>query len=269
MMRIRGVLIDTHAHLEMSGDIREVVDRATNNSVDTIIAVSSDLDSSRRSIELANTFPNVYCAVGIHPHEASIVNDEVFKELVSLASGKGVVAIGETGLDYHYLNSPRGHQIESFKQHIEISTILNLPLVIHIRDAFEDVIEVLRETDSTNSGGVIHCFTGDYESAEKFIELGFYISFSGIVTFKNAEELRDAAKKIPRDRILIETDSPYLAPVPFRGKKNEPAYVQYVAEKIAEIRGTSFDEIAEITTSNAVDLFKFNNAPISNTSLAN
>jgi len=263
------VLIDTHAHLEMSGDVREVIERATSNSVVTIIAVSSDLDSSRKSIELANTFPGIYCTVGIHPHEAASINEELCNELVSLASERRVVAIGETGLDYHYLNSPRENQIASFKRHIEISVNLDLPLIIHIREAFEDIIDILRERRSSSSRGVIHCFTGDYETAEEFIELGFYISFSGIVTFKNAEGLREAAKRIPVDKILIETDSPYLAPVPFRGKRNEPAYVKYVAEKIAEIRGTSFDEIAQITTSNANNLFKFNNISSLSTSKAN
>jgi len=255
-MTNRVVLIDTHAHLEVIDSISEVLDRALERGVETVIAVSSDLESSRRSIELSNSFHTVYSAVGIHPHEASSFNDTVFSQLESLVGEKRVKAIGETGLDYHYLHSTRESQIMSFKNHIVLAIKYDLPLIIHIREAFEDVLDILSEPDSSNARGVIHCFTGDYEKAKGFIDLGFFVSFSGIVTFKNADEARDAARRIPLDRMLIETDSPYLAPVPYRGKRNEPAYVVHVAEKIAELRGTSYERIAGITTSNAKELFK-------------
>jgi len=255
-MTNRVVLIDTHAHLEVIDSISEVLDRALERGVETVIAVSSDLESSRRSIELSNSFHTVYSAVGIHPHEASSFNDTVFSQLESLVGEKRVKAIGETGLDYHYLHSTRESQIMSFKNHIVLAIKYDLPLIIHIREAFDDVLNILSELDSSNARGVIHCFTGDYEKAKGFIDLGFFVSFSGIVTFKNADEARDAARRIPLDRMLIETDSPYLAPVPYRGKRNEPAYVVHVAEKIAELRGTSYERIAGITTSNAKELFK-------------
>jgi TatD DNase family protein len=255
-MTNRVALVDTHAHLEVIDSISDVIDRASKNGVEAVVAVSSDLDSSRRIIEISNSFPTVYCAVGIHPHEASSFNEGALAQLANLVSEKRVKAIGETGLDYHYSHSNRESQIISFTHQIGLAMEFDLPVIIHIREAFEDVLNILRKPGFSNSRGVIHCFTGDYETAKGFMDLGFFISFSGIVTFKNAENVRDAAKRIPFDRMLIETDSPYLAPVPFRGKRNEPAYVIHVAEKIAELRGTSYEKIAEITTINAKELFK-------------
>ena len=255
-MTNRAVLVDTHAHLEVVESVSEVIDRAFKNGVETVVAVSSDLDSSRRTIEISNSFHTVYSAVGIHPHEASSFDESALAQLANFVSEKRVKAIGETGLDYHYSHSNRESQIISFTDHIGLSIQFDLPLIIHIREAFSDVLNILRKPDFSNARGVIHCFTGDYETAKGFIDLGFFVSFSGIVTFKNAENVRDAAKRIPLDRMLIETDSPYLAPVPFRGKRNEPAYVIHVAEKIAELRGMSYEEIAEITTINANELFK-------------
>lgn len=255
-MTNRAVLVDTHAHLEVVESISEVIDRAFKNGVETVVAVSSDLDSSRRTIEISHSFQTVYSAVGIHPHEASSFNESALAQLASFVSEKRVRAIGETGLDYHYSHSNRESQIMSFTNQIGLSIQSDLPLIIHIREAFSDVLNILRRPDFSNARGVIHCFTGDYETAKGFIDLGFFISFSGIVTFKNAENVRDAAKRIPLDRMLIETDSPYLAPVPFRGKRNEPAYVIHVAQKIAELRGTSYEKIAEITTINAKELFR-------------
>jgi TatD DNase family protein len=255
-MTNRAVLIDSHAHLEIIESISEVIDRASKNGVESVVAVSSDLDSSRRTIEISNSFHSVYSAVGIHPHEASSFSESALAQLANFVSEKRVRAIGETGLDYHYSHSNRESQIMSFTNQIGLSIQSDLPLIIHIREAFSDVLNILRRPDFSNARGVIHCFTGDYETAKWFIDLGFFISFSGIVTFKNAENVRDAAKRIPLDRMLIETDSPYLAPVPFRGKRNEPAYVIHVAQKIAELRGTSYEKIAEITTINAKELFR-------------
>jgi TatD DNase family protein len=250
------VLIDSHAHLDGFEDIIQVVQRARDNGVEKIIAVSSDLTSSKRTVEVASSFPTVFAAVGIHPHEASSFTAESFSEIEKLARVKKVVAIGETGLDYHYMNSPPDVQINSFREHVRLAKRLQIPVIVHVREAFDEVYQILEEERAEKS--VIHCFTGNYEIAKKYIELGFHISFSGMVTFKNAEDVRGAAKNIPLEMALVETDSPYLAPIPFRGKKNEPAYVKYVAEKIAEVRGVSFREIAEKTTANAEKLFMLN-----------
>lgn len=251
------MLIDTHAHLEMLEGIPEIIQRAKDSGVERIVAASSDLPSSKRSLEISRNFPGVFVAVGIHPHEASSLSDEVFCEIESLAAEQRVLAIGETGLDYHYMHSPREAQIYSFRRHIELAKRARLPLVIHVRDAHEDVLKVLRGESTRDIGAVIHCFTGDYRTAKEYVDEGFYISFSGIITFKNAEDIREAARKIPIESILVETDSPYLAPIPFRGRKNEPAYVKYVAQKIAELRGVSFEEMEEKTTDNAKNLFSF------------
>ncbi len=259
------MLIDTHAHLEMLEGISGVIERARDAGLERIVAVSSDLISSKKSLGIAKDYPIVYAAVGVHPHEASSFNEEVLSDIEYLGTEQKVVAIGETGLDYHYTHSPRDIQISSFRKHIELAKKLNLPLIIHVRDAHDDVLKIIKEEDAWETMGVIHCFTGDYETAKRYIDEGFYISFSGIVTFKNADEIREAARKIPIERMLIETDSPYLAPIPFRGKRNEPSYVKYVAEKIAELRGVSPGKIEEETTTNAKNLFIFepSEAPIS------
>jgi TatD DNase family protein len=252
------MLIDTHAHLEMLEGVPEVIQRAEEAGLEKIVAVSSNLTSSEKTVDIAKNFPMVFAAVGIHPHEASTMNDQVFSEIERLArERKKVVAVGETGLDYHYMHSPREVQVSSFVKQIDLANRLALPLVVHVRDAHDDVIKVLKEQNRNNLKAVIHCFTGNYETAMKYIEMGYYISFSGIITFKNAEEIREAATKIPIEKMLIETDSPYLAPVPYRGKKNEPAYVKAIAQKIAELRGISFEEIEEETTANAKNLFSF------------
>jgi TatD DNase family protein len=179
----------------------------------------------------------------------------VLAEIEKLAGGDKVVAVGETGLDYYYMNSGKDAQVSSLAAHIGIACRADLPVVIHVREADADLLDVLRTEKVSERAGVIHCFTGNYETARRYIDLGFYISFSGIATFRKSEEIRDAAKKIPGDRLLIETDSPYLAPVPLRGKSNEPAYVKYVAETIAGVRGVPVEELAEMTSENAERLF--------------
>jgi TatD DNase family protein len=250
------MLNDSHAHLEMLEGVPEVIQRAGEAGLEKIVAVSSDLTSSEKTVDIAENFPIVFAAVGIHPHEASTMNDQMLSKIEKLArERKKVVAIGETGLDYHYMHSPRAVQVSSFVKQIELANRLALPLVVHVRDAHDDVIKILEEMGNKLKA-VIHCFTGNYETAIKYIEMGCYISFSGIITFKNAEEIREAATKIPIEKMLIETDSPYLAPVPYRGKKNEPAHVKSVAQKIAELRGISFEEIEQKTTANAKNLFR-------------
>lgn len=254
---IRDVVIDTHAHLEMIEDVSQVIQRAIDAGIEKIVAVSSDLSSSNRTVEIASDHQIVSAAVGIHPHEASESTDETLEEIEKLAKEQKVVGIGETGLDYHYMHTPREVQLNSFRKQIDIAKRLSLPLIVHVREAHEDALQVIKEENAWETMGVIHCFTGDYEAARKYIDEGFYISFSGIVTFKNSENIREAARKIPIERMLIETDSPYLTPAPFRGKKNEPSYVKYVAEKIAELRGVHSEKIEEETTINAKNLFIF------------
>ena len=191
----------------------------------------------------------------MHPHAAATGDAPTLSAIEELAGSPGVVAIGETGLDYFYMNSDKETQIRSFTGQIAIARRRELPIVIHVRDADKDLIGILKSEDVSEKKGVIHCFTGNYETAKRYLDLGFYISFSGIVTFKKSDELRAAAAGVPADRILIETDSPYLAPVPFRGKPNEPAYVRHVAETVAELRGLKTEELARLTSENATRLF--------------
>jgi len=249
------MLIDSHAHMGSLESIDTAINNARENSVSVIINMSSDYNSAIQTVDLVNNYPEVYGAVGIHPHEASSYNEKVFSDISELADYKKIVAIGETGLDYYYDFSSREIQKESLQQHINLSIKLGKPVIIHMRDSDEDVKKIIKDNECDELNGVMHCFTADYESALYFIDMGFYISFSGILTFKRSEELREVARKLPLDRILIETDSPYLAPVPYRGKKNEPAYVRYVAEKLAEIRGEKFEKIAEYTSHNTKQLF--------------
>jgi len=252
------MLTDTHAHLTSLEDPEGAITRAEQNGVTRIISISSDLPSAESTLEITEKHHNIYAAVGVHPHAAKSTTGEIIEEFEKLAKNHEVVAIGETGLDYFYMNSEKESQIESLVEHIGLARRMMLPLVIHVRDADQDLTELLRTENVSDRTGVIHCFTGNYDTAKIYLDMGFYISFSGIATFKKSEEIRDAAKKIPGDRILIETDSPYLAPVPHRGKKNEPAYVKHVAETIADVRGVKLDELAEITSANADSLFNLN-----------
>lgn len=251
------MLIDTHAHIDSLEDLQGAIARAEAAGVGRIVAVSSDLPSSERTNTIGEEYDIVYTAVGVHPHEAMSFSEEVFARLKTLARERKVVAVGETGLDYHYMHSPAEIQRESFRAHIRLARSLKLPIIVHVRDAHEDALTILKEENAWESMGVIHCYTGDYETAKRYMDEGFYISFSGIVTFKKSHQLQDVARAIPIERLLIETDSPYLAPVPFRGRPNEPAYVRYVAEKLAELRGVSFEKIEEETTLNAKNLFLF------------
>jgi TatD DNase family protein len=249
------MLIDSHVHLGSLEDIDQVVQNALDGSVSYIINMSSDLPSAHQTVEFTEKYPGVYGAVGIHPHEAKSYNPQIFFEISGLIKNDKIIAVGETGLDYHYDFSPREIQKESLQKHIDLSIETGLPVIIHVRDSEDDVKAMLKKNSCERLEGVIHCFTGDYPSASLYIELGFYISFSGILTFKRSEELRDVAKRLPIEKILVETDSPYLAPVPYRGKKNQPAYVKYVAQTLADITDRSFEEVSEITTNNCKELF--------------
>jgi len=250
------MLIDSHAHLVSLENLPEVLQRAQENNINKIVSISSDIPSTEATISLAEEYDYIFATTGVHPHSADQMSEEVLMGIDHFAENDKVVAIGETGLDYFYMNSEKEVQIDSFTEHIRLGKKHNLPIIIHVRNADQDMIEILTKESAADTPGVIHCFTGDYDTAKKYLDLGYYISFSGIVTYKRSEELREAAKKIPKDKILIETDSPYLAPVPHRGKPNEPSYVKHVAETISNVRGISFDEIAEITKANAEKLFR-------------
>lgn len=250
------MLIDSHAHLVSLENIPEVLKRAQENGISKIVSISSDIPSTEETISLSEQYDYIFATTGVHPHSADQTNEEVLKGLDHYATHERVVAIGETGLDYFYMNSDKEVQINSFTEHIRLGKKHNLPIIIHVREADEDLQKILKTESAAETPGVIHCFTGNYETAVKYLDLGYYISFSGIVTFKRSEELREAAKKIPADRILIETDSPYLAPVPHRGKPNEPSFVKHVAQTVADVRETSIEALAEITKTNAERLFR-------------
>lgn len=253
-------LVDSHAHIqgsEFAADVAQVIRRAQEVGVEKIVVVggSGDLSSNQAALELANFSPGLFATVGMHPHDAKRVSDEDLKRLKELISDPKVVAVGETGLDFYYDHSPREIQIELFCRFIHMARQAGLPIVVHNREAQREVAELIRNEGKRELRGVIHCFTGDYEAARAFLDLGFYLSFTGIITFKNADSLRDVVRKLPLDRILVETDSPYLAPVPHRGKRNEPAFVRFVAETVAQIRGLRLDQVAEVTSRNAEELF--------------
>jgi TatD DNase family protein len=254
-------LIDTHAHLDspkVFERIDEVLAAARGAGVERIVTIgaSSGMESNYRALEIARRHDWIRCTIGLHPHDAAMA-DEAAVELLrrEFAEDEQVVGIGETGLDYFYDNAPVEKQKWAFRQFLEMSKEVDKPVIIHSRDADEDTIELLRETGVT--GGILHCFTGSRWMAEELFKLDFYLSFSGIVTFKSAAELLEIAADVSLDRILVETDSPYLAPIPHRGKPNEPAFVRHTAEKIAEARGISLDELADAVWENAARVFEW------------
>ncbi len=249
-------LIDTHAHLDdkrLYNNVSELINRAKKKGVTKIINIGITVESSEKSIELAKNYDEVYASVGIHPHDAKNAPKGYIDRLRSMASQEKVIAIGEMGLDFFKNISPQQEQKDVFKEQLQLAKELNLPVIIHDRDAHEEVIEILKDYNGVR--GVFHCFSGDAEVASKVLELGFYISFTGTITFKKADKLREVVRKTPMDMMMIETDCPYLAPEPFRGKLNEPAYVRLVGEAVAEEKNLHFDKVAEITTRNAVEFF--------------
>lgn len=251
------MLVDSHCHLnfpELSDNIEAVRALMSESQVGHALCVSVTLDKVHEVLALAERYDNFYASVGVHPDYENIEEPTV-EVLLNLAEHPKVVAIGETGLDYFRLTGDLEWQRERFRTHIQAAIVANKPLIIHTRNAAEDTIRIMREERADQVGGVMHCFTESLEVAQQAIALGFYISFSGIVTFKNAGQLKEVAKTIPLERILVETDSPYLAPIPFRGKINQPAYVKYTAQEIAKLRGISLDEVMITTTSNFFRLF--------------
>ncbi len=253
------MIIDSHCHLdrlkfdELGHDLAQVLDQARAKQVEHFLCVSVTLDQFPSMLEKIAQFDDVSASCGVHPLDQKDALDSEL--LLSLAKSDRVVAIGETGLDYYYSEETKQVQLESFVGHIDIANQLNKPLIIHTRDAKEDTLNLMRAHHADKCGGVLHCFTEDWDMAKRAIDLGFYISISGIVTFRNASALRDVVKQIPLDRLLIETDSPYLAPMPHRGKTNQPAYVQDVAYFISDLKGVSYAELATSTTNNFYSLF--------------
>jgi TatD DNase family protein len=256
----RAMLVDSHAHLDFSqfdADRQEVLARAQEAGVEIIVNAGAGLEASQAGVALAETYPQVYAAVGVHPHEAKTLNEDVQAELRDLAQHPKVVAIGEIGLDYYRDLSPRPIQRQAFQQQLALAKELGKPIIVHDREAHADVMNMLRQwvRESHQPVGVMHCFSGDLAMAREVIAMGFYVSIPGPVTFTNAGRLPELVRVLPLERLLIETDCPYLTPHPHRGKRNEPAYVRLVAEAMARIRGISLEQVARITTANAQALF--------------
>ncbi|MFP3983909.1 MAG: TatD family hydrolase [Desulfurivibrionaceae bacterium] len=251
-------LIDTHCHLDMDpykNDLDEVISRAAEAGVTRILSIGIDLASSRRAVELANQYPEIFAAIGVHPHHAGDFTQEVADIFRDLARDNGVIGYGEIGVDTIKEYAPQDIQEKALKEQIELAVELGLPVIIHDREAHETVYRSLKERAPLPAGGIIHCFSGNAAWAEKFMDLGFFISIPGVVTFNKAEDLKEAVRHIPLSRLLVETDGPFLAPAPYRGKRNEPAYTLYTARKISEIKELTLEEVAEATTANAGRLF--------------
>lgn len=250
--------IDTHAHLTMPeySDINDVISRARDAKIEAIINASFDLESSKAALCLAGEVDFIYAAVGVHPHDANLVDDHLIAEIEHLASDPKVVAIGETGLDYFKNLQPKEIQMAAFRKFLQLAQKLGKPVIIHCREAQADVIRIMREENQGSLRGVFHCFAGD-ETLIKFAQdLKFFISFTGNLTFKKAQTVRENITKVPLEMLLLETDCPYLAPEPFRGQRNEPAFITYIARAMAEIKDIPIEELARQTTLNARELFK-------------
>lgn len=254
-------LVDSHCHLDrlafdqIEGGLAGALAAAQAAGVGHFLCVSINLEAYPAMRKLVDPYPQVSVSVGVHPTDNHDQAPDL-DQLTQLALDERVVAIGETGLDYYYGGEQKERQQTLFRLHIQAARAVNKPLIVHTRDARADTLAILGEEGGSSASGVMHCFTEDWDTARQALDLGFYISFSGIVTFRNAESLRDVARRVPADRLLVETDSPYLAPVPKRGKTNQPAYVRYVAECVAELRGISFEDLARTTTENYFRLFK-------------
>ncbi|NLK44977.1 MAG: TatD family hydrolase [Tissierellia bacterium] len=252
------MLIDSHAHLDDSRFDRDrdyIIKNLGKNGIVLVINIGADLKSSIASVSLAEKYPNIYGTVGVHPHSAKDMDESTIEILRSLAKRDKVVAIGEIGLDFYYDNSPRDEQRKWFREQLKLAKELGLPVVIHSRDAQQETYDILKEAQDGTLRGVLHCYSGSKEMAMEYIKLGFYISIAGPVTFKNARVLKEVAKAVPLDKLLVETDCPYLAPEPYRGKRNEPIFVKYVAGTIADLKGISYEELAKATNRNTRELF--------------
>lgn len=261
MQRSVRMLFDTHAHLnaeEYKEDLDEVISRALEAGVTNMVVVGFDRPTIEKAIELVDRYDFLYASVGWHPVDAIDMTEEDLVWIEELAAHQKVVALGEMGLDYHWDKSPKEIQKVVFRKQIQLARKVHLPIIIHNREATADIIEILKEEKADEVGGIMHCFSGSPETARECVNMNFYISLGGPVTFKNAKRPKEVAAEIPLDKLLIETDCPYLTPHPFRGKRNEPSYVKLVAEQIAEIKGITYEEVAEVTSKNARKFFGIN-----------
>jgi TatD DNase family protein len=258
------MLVDSHCHLdfpELRAELPALLSRMAAAGVTHALTISTTLAGFPGVLEVARSQPNLWCTAGVHPDERRDGREAGVEELVALAADPKVVGIGETGLDYFRIEGDAGWQRERFRVHVRAARACGKPLVIHTRESAADTLAILEEEGAAEVGGVMHCFTESAEVAEAAMRLGFHISFSGIVTFKNAQALKEVARQVPLERLLVETDSPYLAPVPHRGRTNEPAYVRHVAEEIARLKGVPLEAVAEATTRNFFSLFRGARAP--------
>jgi TatD DNase family protein len=253
------MLIDSHAHLEMPDfkrDLEQVIQRANESGVGYIFTVGTEKKDWKRALEIADSHPSIYAILGVHPHNAREIDDQTYGALRELCQHEKVRAYGEIGLDFYRNLSPRDIQLGRFREQIGLARDLHLPIVVHDREAHRETLEILRSEKAEECGGIIHCFSGDDEMAKKCMDMGFLISVPGTVTYKNAERYREIIKSIPLESLLVETDAPFLTPVPFRGKRNEPGYVRYTAQKVAEVKKVSFERVAEVTTENALRVYR-------------
>ncbi|MGG0791802.1 TatD family hydrolase [Peribacillus simplex] len=255
------MLFDTHVHVnaeQFNEDLEDVIDRAKEAGVNNMVVVGFDRPTIIRAMELIEAYDFMYAAVGWHPVDAIDMTEEDLQSIEELSNHPKVVAIGEMGLDYHWDKSPKDVQMEVFRKQIRLAKKVGLPIIIHNREATADIVNILKEEEASRVGGIMHCFSGSAETALECINMNFYISLGGPVTFKNAKKPKEVAAAVPLDRLLIETDCPYLAPHPYRGKRNEPSYVKLVAEQIAEIKQLTLEEVSQATTENAKKLFGIN-----------
>lgn len=259
----RITLIDSHAHLELEplcNDTQNVVDRARKAGLTAIITVGIDLEDSLKALDIAHSFEDVFASVGFHPNNARFAGAKQLQEIQKMAADPKVVGYGEIGLDFFRNRSPRDVQIGVFEDQMQIAKTINKPVIIHLRDAYDEGLALLEKAAPFEASGVIHCFSGNNDDAKRALELGFYISFPGTVTYRKNEELRSIVGTIPGDRILLETDCPFLSPEPLRGKDNEPSFITHTAKKVAEIRGIPTEDVGRLTTANACRLFRLDDS---------
>jgi len=253
------VIIDSHCHLEgeeYASDLDDVINRAKANNLHAVLSCGTTPNSNPKNVELADQVPMVFAAVGVHPHETYQMEGDTLSEIRKLGARKKVMAIGETGLDYHYNFSLPEVQRKGFVMQVRLARELGRPLVVHCRNAEEDVVNILKTEKASEVAGVLHCFTGSLETAKRCIDMGFYVGVSGVITFKNSDAVQKVISEISLDRLLVETDAPYLAPTPHRGKRNEPSFVLLTAKKLAELKSVPVEEVYAATTANAAKLFK-------------
>jgi len=253
------MLIDSHAHLEMpefKKDLEAVIQRAIESGVEYVFTVGTEKKDWKRALEIIESHPSIYAILGVHPHNAKEIDHQTYPMLRELCRNEKVKAYGEIGLDFFRNFSPRDLQLMRFREQIGLAKELGLPVVIHDREAHHETLEILKSEGAKDCGGIIHCFSGDYGMAKACMDMGFYISIPGSITFKNAKSFREVVKRIPLDSLLVETDAPFLTPEPFRGKRNEPGYVRYTAQRMAEVKNISLEKVAEATTQNAMRVYR-------------